>query len=357
MAGCCATQCSIGVTPELASLTVDKHGAVGDDPNALKYDSRYPRVNTWTTTSIASRYLVELLDAAGKPVDDVLLDAGIAREALAGPELAMPLHAFRELWARVAAIKSDIGITLVELFPVGQMHMLAHLAMRSASVGAAIDDVCRYAGVTSAADQLTLELRDDCARFSYNCLANGPQNPWMAEHYLSMAVVFLRRATGKTLPIRAVEFAGRPQAPLEIYRQRFGVEPRFDAGSNVIEFDAQAMAWPLQTHDIYLHGILERVAKLHQADQPGSVIPDSLLDTVRDDIAKHLLQGRTPSVEAVAAACRLSPRALRSRLTQLRTSFRRSLDEVRRDLVQEHLARGLSPEPGRCRFGMTTRAT
>lgn len=290
-----------------------------------------------TTTSIASRYLVDLLDAAGQPVDDVLLEAGIAREALTGPELAMPLDAFRELWARVASIKPDIGITLVELFPVGQMHMLAHLAMRSANVCAAIDDVCRYAGVTSAADRLTLELHADCARFSYICLANGPQNPWMAEHYLSMAVVFLTRATGNVLPIRAVEFATRSQAPLEVYRQRFGIEPRFDTGSNAIEFDARAMAWPLQTHDLYLHGILERVAKLHQA-----AIPDSLLDSVRDEIAKHILQGRTPAIETVAAACRLSPRALRSRLTQLQTSFRRSLDEVRRDLVQEHLARGLS---------------
>ena len=294
-------------------------------------------MNIWTTTSIASRYLVELLDKAGEPVDDVLLEAGIARDALTGPELAMPLDAFRELWARVAAIKPDIGITLVDLFPAGQMHMLAHLAMRSATVGAAIDDVCRYAGVTSAADQLTLELRDDCARFSYRCLANGPQNPWMAEHYLSMTVVFLARATAKALPIRAVEFAARSQAPLEAYLKRFGVEPRFETGSNAIEFDASAMSWPLQTHDLYLHGILERVAKLHQA-----AIPDSLLDSVRDEIAKHLLQGRTPAIETVAAACRLSPRALRSRLTQLQTSFRRSLDEVRRDLVQEHLARGLS---------------
>lgn len=299
-------------------------------------------VNTWTTTSIASRYLVELLDAAGRPVDDVLLAAGIAREALTGPELAMPLDAFRELWARAAAIKPDIGIALVDLFPVGQMHMLAHLAMRSANVAAAISDVCRYAGVTSAADKLTLELRDDGARFSYVCLAGSLQNPWMAEHYLSMAVVFLKRATGKELPIRSVEFAGPPRAPLEVYRQRFGVEPRFETGCNAIDFDARALAWPLLTHDLYLHGILERVAKLHQAAMPDAAMGDSLLETVRDDIAKHLLEGRTPSIETVAAACRSSPRALRDRLTQLQTSFRRTLDEVRRDLVQEHLSRGLS---------------
>ncbi|MGH8110080.1 MAG: AraC family transcriptional regulator ligand-binding domain-containing protein [Arenimonas sp.] len=294
-------------------------------------------MNTWTTTSIASRYLVELLDAAGKPVDDVLADAGLTREVLIGPELAMPLGAFRELWARVASIKPGIGITLVELFPVGQMHMLAHLAMRSPNVAAAVHDVCRYAGVNSSADLLTLEQHGDSARFSYDCLADGPKNPWMAEHYLSMAVVFLARATGKRLPIRAVEFATQAQAPLEVYRQRFGVEPRFETGSNAIEFDLHALTWPLLTHDNYLHGVLERLAKLHNV-----AAPDSLLDKVRDDIAKSLLKGKAPSIETVAATCRLSPRALRDRLAQLQTTFRRSLDEVRRDLVQEHFARGLS---------------
>ena len=291
----------------------------------------------WTTTSIASRFLVALLDEAGQPVDDVLSRAASSREALAEPDAAMPLDAFRELWARAAAVQPDIGITLVERFPPGQMHILAHLALRSATVAAALDDVCRYASVTSTADHLAFAHDDDLARFSYECRAPTLPNPWMAEHYLSMSVLFLTRALGRPPPIRRVSFAAPAQAPLGAYLKRFGVEPRFEAGSNALELDIEALAWPLITHDAYLHAILERVAQSRRAPAP-----DSVLDTVQREIAKVLLTGAVPSIDSIALACRLSPRALRDRLAQLQTTFRKLLDDVRRDLAREHLARGLS---------------
>ena len=59
-------------------------------------------MSRWTTTSIASRHLVALLDAAGRPVDDLLLQAGVSRESLAEPEIRMPLQSFAELWPSAA---------------------------------------------------------------------------------------------------------------------------------------------------------------------------------------------------------------------------------------------------------------
>lgn len=294
-------------------------------------------VSAAATTSIASRYLVALLDDAGQPVDALLSAAGVTREALAVPDCAMPLDAFRELWARAAAIKPDIGITLVERFPAGQMHILAHLALRSPTVSAAIEDVCRYASVTSPADHLRLDRHDGHARFSYECRAPAASNPWMAEHYLSMSVLFLSRAIDRPLPIRAVEFAAPAQAAAAVYRQRFGIDPRFETGHNALVFDAQALQWPLTTHDAYLHAILERVAQARST--PAA---DSILDIARREIAKTLLQGTVPLVDVVAATCRLGTRALRDRLSKVQTTFRQLLDEVRRDLAREHLARGLS---------------
>src|SRR5687768_7580841 len=106
-----------------------------------KDDPRFDAVSAWTTNSIASRFLVARLDEAGQPPDDLLEQAGLDREALASPETAMPLAVFRELWARCAQVQPDIGLTLVDRFPAGQMHVLAHLALRSATVGAALADV------------------------------------------------------------------------------------------------------------------------------------------------------------------------------------------------------------------------
>ena len=175
-----------------------------------------------------------------------------------------------------SSITSRYLVALLE--EAGQAHMLAHLALRSATVQGALQDVCRR--------------------------APGDDNPWMAEHYLAMAVHFIGQATGRTLPLQCVQFKGPAQAPLAAYQKRFGVIPEFNAARNAICFDAQALAWPLLTHDAYLHDILERVACEH--------------------------------------ASRANARALRNRLTQRGSGFRSLLDDVRCDLAREHLARGLS---------------
>lgn len=294
-------------------------------------------MNRWTTTSIASRFLADVLQDAGIDVDGLLAPSGLDRVALSAPDTALPLATFRELWARAAAIDSAIGITLVERFPPGQMHVLAHLAMRSATVGAAIADCCRYAGVTSPMDEVRLELTGDLARFSYTCHAPGPANPWMAEHYLSMTTLFFERGAGRPLPLRRARFAAAMQAPAAEYRRRFGLDPQFESDSNLLEFDAAALAWPLLTHDAYLHGILERVAEARNA-----AAVDPLLEQVRGGIARALLRGETPAMAAVAASCGSGERALRAQLAKQATTFRDVLDEVRRDLARDHLARGLS---------------
>jgi AraC-like DNA-binding protein len=273
-------------------------------------------------------------------VDEVLAQAGFTRSALLAPDAALPLDTFRELWARAAVIRPTIGLDLVERFPDGQMHMLAHLAMRSATVEAALNDVCRYAALTSAADHLSLTQHGAVARFSYHCDPRAPHNPWMAEHYLAMAVVFLSKATGRALPVRRVEFAAPAQAPLAAYRPRFSVVPEFDRAHNILEFDRTTLSWPLLTHDAYLHAILERVAQSHPT-RPD-MTADALLESVRREIAKSLLKGETPTIDRIANSCRLGPRALRDRLARMQSSFRQLLDDTRRDLARDHLARELS---------------
>lgn len=327
---------------------MDKARGRGDDSSVPKVIPDAPAVNGWTTTSIASRHLVALLDDAGQPPDALLAQAGVHRADLALPDFPLPLATFRGLWQRAAQVRPDIGLTLVNRFPAGQMHVLAHLAMRSATVSAALAEVSRHAGITSAADRVALDTSGPQAWFSYATAPSAPDNPWMAEHYLTQLTVFLARACGRPLPIIAVEFSGPPQAPEAAYLQRFGVAPRFGTGHNRLAFDAGVLAWPLLTHDAYLHAILERVAQAH-APAPR----DALLVQVRREIDTALLQGRVPTLGAVAAACGLGVKALRARLVQHGTGFRPLLDQGRRELVRDHLARGLSISETACLLGFS----
>jgi len=290
------------------------------------------------TTSVTSGVLVALLDSLGRPPDALLAAAGVSRAELAEPEAAMPLDAFRELWARAHALVPDVGLSLVERFAPGQMHLLLHLALRSATVGEALADACRHAGVTSPVDSMALSREGAIARWGYAHRGPGPANPWLVEHYFGMAARFVGQATGKPLPIRAVSFVAAAQASMPAYVARFGVAPRFGAEANVIELDASVLDWPLPTRDAYLHAILENVAK---ARTPAAPL-DDFVDSVRRAAAQAMLAGDSPSLDTVADACHLGARTLRERLKRGGLGFRALVDEVRRDIAREHLARGLS---------------
>jgi AraC-like DNA-binding protein len=282
--------------------------------------------------------LVALLDSLGQPPDELLAAAGLSREQLAEPEAAMPLDAFRELWARAHARVPDVGLSLVERFAPGQMHLLLHLAMRSATVGDALADAARHASITSPADSMSLVRENGVARFGYAHHGAGPSNPWLVEHYFGMVARFLAQATEQRLPIRAVCFVAPAQAPGEAYLARFGVIPRFETEANSIEIDAAALDWPLHTRDAYLHAILERVAQARAVVAPK----DDFVEGVRRAVAQAMLAGETPALELIAAKCRLGARTVRERLKKQGLGFRALVDQVRRDLAREHLARGLS---------------
>jgi AraC-like DNA-binding protein len=288
-----------------------------------------------TTTSITSGVLVALLDGLGQPPDDLLDAAGVSRAQLAEPDAALPLATCHALWARAHALVPDIGLTLVERFAPGQMHLLLHLAMRSETVGEALADACRHATVTSAADAMTLVPQGKLARFAY--AQRGTPNPWLVEHYFGMTARFIAQATGQPLPIRTLSFVAPRQAPEDAYVARFGVVPCFGADANVMAFDAEALAWPLQSRDAYLHAILERVAQARAAPPT-----DDFAERVRNAIAQQMLAGEVPTQPRVATACGLGERALRDRLAKHALNFRTVLDQVRRDLARDHLARGLS---------------
>jgi AraC-like DNA-binding protein len=317
---------------------VDTAGSAGDDRRRAIDDRSV--VARGTTTSITVRFLVAELDRVGMAPDELLQRAGVSRDQLSSPELQFPLDAFDQLWTLTATRRADIGLRLVDEFPPGQMHVVTHLALRCASVGAALDSVVRYIRLTDADDRMTLECLGDQARLSYTNAAlerGGRHNPWIVEHFFSMCCVFMAEAAGRQLPLRRVQFRAPPQAPLAAYQDRFGIDPEFFAAGNALCFDEQAMAWPLQTHDRYLRDVLEQFAS-HRL--PAAV--ESFGERVAEQLRLGWLSGKPLSLEQTARACEVSPDTLRSRLADAGLNFRQLKDDSRRDLARVHLAGRLS---------------
>ena len=294
-----------------------------------------------TTTSVTARYLVEALREAGHDVADWSAEAGLTPGALASPDLRLPLTAFDALWARATAHDPTIGLRLVERFPPGQMHLVAHLAMRAPTLGEAIRDIVRFAPLTDPEDRIDGEIVGDRAVLGYRHpgLESGSRsNPGFVEHLLGMAHWLFTRAVGRPLPLREVRFAAGPLARPGAYLERFGLQPRFGMGVNELHYAAEALAWPLATRDDYLRDLLARLA----SDRLPPVASATWTERLTIALRRRWLDGQPLDLAGAAAMFGIQPATLRSRLAAEGTGFRALADTTRREVARLHLAGPMS---------------
>lgn len=301
------------------------------------------RVAGGTTSSVTVRHLVARLDADGVDLVAWWAAAGLDRDALASPELRLPLPAFDALWARAVAHDPATGLRLIERFPPGQMHLVSHLALRAPTVGEALRAVERYMAVTDPLDRVELTRDAGLATLRYRNAgleAGTRQNPGFVEHLMAMGVVLLERAAGRPLPLREVRLAAAPLAAPAEYLARFGLAPRFHATDNALVFDAVALDWPLATRDDYLRTLLEGVARDRL---PAAVAADTpLAARVAERLRRGWLDGQPLDLAGTAGALGLSTAQLRARLAAEGSGFRALHDATRRDVARIHLAGPLS---------------
>lgn len=294
------------------------------------------QVSEGSTSSVTVRHLVAWLEAGGEDQGAWLAAAGVAREALASPDLRVPLEAFDALWARAAARDPAIGLGLIERFPPGQLHLVTHLALRAATVGDALAAAERYMAATDPRDRI--ERVDEAGgvafRYRHPGLDAGRRhNPGFVEHLLAMTHRLLVEGAGRPLPLREVRFAASRLAPEAAYVARFGRLPRFEAGDNALVMDAEVLAWPLATRDDYLRALLERSAgeRLPAAARP---LPERVTALLREGWA----DGRGLDLAACAAALGLPPARLRQQLAAAGHGFRALHDATRREAAERLLA-------------------
>ena len=289
------------------------------------------------TRSIAPRFLVDVLDEQGVACDDLLSAAGLTRQDLSSPELLTPWREFAALWRRAAERDPAIGLTLCERFPEGQMHILTHIALRSATVGEALEAIARYFCAVSSVERVAAVRRGKDVGLEYE-VVGVPDIPWLVEHYYSLSRVFFGRALKKDLQVRAIELRAAASAPADAYMRRFGVLPRFNQARNAMVIASECLGWELPTRDAYMKGLLERIATQHAATH--QVAPWSA--RAGHFLAESLLQSRPATLAATAERLNTTERTLRARLGDEHTTFRAVLDQTRRSLAEEHLARGMS---------------
>ncbi len=289
-----------------------------------------------------ARGLVSLATAGGAPPKVISPLA----DALADAPLDAPVSGEVEwqFWEAAAGERSlrDLAISGPEGVPEGTFGEL-ELALRSApDVRGALSTLADASDVLHGVPIFHLVSREDgSGAFVYESAHTRRRDAGAlaAEVALATVVEAIRRVVGdrEVSPISAW-LIGRPMARVSSLARALRCPVETGAAMDRIELDRAALDLALPEADARVHGLAHRVITLERRErsraQPSMALRRTLVAAV--------LRGE-PTLEGLADAMSMRPRALRGRLAAEELGLRELVDDARRRAADHLLLSGSSP--------------
>jgi AraC-like DNA-binding protein len=303
----------------------EPHGDLSRRPSELPLPSV---LSSWTRT------IVDALEAMGMASDDVLLAAGLSRDALKDPNARLPMTASARLW-QAAAVKANdpaFGLRASRYVKQTTFHALGYAVFASATLRDALHRLVRYSHLVSDGAELVLQEKGDCVRLVFVPEAGTPSPSVEAlDAVMSLIVRTCRALTDRSFSLHLVQQRRPEPAETYPYRKFFRCEVEFGAPEDALTIGIHALDRPLSTSNPELalhndHLVRRYLAEMRQG---------SMLDRARAVLAERLTSD--PSPATVAAALGTSVRSLQRRLRDQGFSYVTLLNETRRQLGTAYL--------------------
>lgn len=289
-----------------------------------------------TDASVVLRLGYQAIRRAGLPTEEILTKAGVALGQVQTNERT-PLNAQNAFWAAAEEVSRDpdIGLHLGEHLPLFRGQVIEHLFVSSENFGEGLKRSLAYQRLISDAFHASLVIEDDrCyltnGRQKY---ADTPLNRHFSECAVSGILRFFKFITEGRFELLYIDFNFSHGATDDEYLRVYGCPVSLGQRETRLYFDPTILEYPLWQAEpelLQLHEqlALEKLQELARYDLVGEV---------RRAIGSSLETGET-SLESVAQQLNITPRRLRTQLSEANTSFQQILSDYRCRLAKRLLA-------------------
>lgn len=289
-----------------------------------------------TDASVVLRFGYQAIRRAGLPTEEILTKAGVALNQV-DTNTRTPLNAQYAFWIAAEEVSKDpdIGLHLGEHLPLYRGQVIEHLFISSATFGEGLKRALAYQRLISDALQARLVVDEN------GCyLTNGEQsfsdnivNRHFSECALSGILRFFKFITEGAFKPIFIDFDFNQGAAEEEYIRVYGCPVSLGQKETRLYFDADILDYPLWQAEPELLQLHEQLA----IEKLQELARYDLVGEVRRAIGSTLESGET-TLETVAAQLHITPRRLRTQLSEANTSFQQILSDYRCRLAKKLLA-------------------
>ncbi|WP_301377332.1 MULTISPECIES: AraC family transcriptional regulator [Thalassolituus] len=274
--------------------------------------------------------LLELLANRGISPAQLVTNTRLSPRALGQPGTHISAREYDQIVRNAYRLSNDplLGLEHGRRMSIASHGFLGFAVMASETLGEGLSLAVRYAGTRTGLARIRFRQgQDECALEIIRAAALPDSYPFIAHNILSTLVTiarFLTRNSDILAPIiRLVESAQRPVA---FYEQLLGCDVEFNCDQYELVLPKAALSLEVSTANSVARHSAEQECERLLAEAPGEHI--DLASRVRTLLISY---GSGLSLEDVAERLRISARSLNRQLAQLNTSFRKMVEEVRRE--------------------------
>ncbi len=289
-----------------------------------------------TDASVVLRLGYQALRRAGLPTDAILAKAGVAINQLQANDRT-PLSAQQAFWSAATQVSADpdIGLHLGEYLPLYRGQVIEHLFISSDNFGEGLKRALAYQRLISDAFHAELVIEED------RCyLTNGTQghpdslvNRHFSECAVSGILRFFKFITEGRFSLLYLDFNFNHGAADDEYFRVYDCPVSLGQPETRLYFDPSILDYPLWQAEPELIQLNEQLA----IEKLQELARYDLVGEVRRAIGSSLESGET-TLETVAGQLNITPRRLRTQLSEANTSFQQILSDYRCRLAKRLLA-------------------
>ncbi|OUY08781.1 AraC family transcriptional regulator [Acinetobacter populi] len=289
-----------------------------------------------TDASVVLRLGYQAMRRAGLPTEEILNKAGVALGQL-GINARTPFSAQSAFWNALEEVTHDpdIGLHLGEYLPLYRGQVIEHLFISSGNFGAGLKRALAYQRLIS--DALKAELVINEAHcYLTNCVqqtADQKVNRHFSECFMSGVLRFFKFVTEGRFQPTFIDFNFSEGASDEEYLRVYDCPVSLGQKETRIYFDHAILDYPLWQAEPELLQLHEQLA----VEKLQELARYDLVGEVRRAIGATLESGDT-TLETVATQLNITPRRLRTQLSEADTSFQQILSDYRCRLAKKLLA-------------------
>jgi AraC-like DNA-binding protein len=290
-----------------------------------------------STSSAWVKGIVDMLVGVGVQVEPILAAAGIAAEILDHPDDRVPTEKVSLLWWAAAHQSGNpaIGLARAHVPKPGNFDIVGYTMLSSRNLHEALVGFARHLRLVSDAAEIHLEPLDGAIRLQLKLDGGSEPIPRQRMEFdLLTILTFCRWVAGREIKPLSLEMVWAAPADLAPFEEAFQCPLHFDAEVNGVVFSRADLDRDLpafNTHVAAAHqGLIQR--RLAAFDGP------TVSAKTREEIARRLHEGE-PRREQIAKRLGMTNGVLQLRLREEGSSFQQVLDDTRRQLAWQYLAR------------------